>query len=102
MRVDFFDDALEKFIESLEKPTIAKIVREIDLLEKFGHQLDMPHSKKIAPDLFGLRIRGAQEVRIFYTFSGGRAVLLHGFVKKSQRIPPREHALAAQKLNHLT
>lgn len=102
MRVDTFDDALVKFIESLERPTIAKIMREIDLLEKFGHQLDMPHSRKIAANLFELRIRGIQEVRIFYTFSGERVVLLHGFIKKSQKIPLRERVLATQKLHHLT
>lgn len=102
MRVDFFDDALVKFVASLEKPTIAKVMREIDLLEKFGHQLDMPHSKKVAPDLFELRVRGTQEVRIFYTFFDERAVLLQGFVKKSRRMPPRERTLAVQKLNRLT
>lgn len=102
MRVDFFDDALVKFIESLEKITLAKIMREIDLLEKFGHQLGMPHSKKIGPNLFELRVRGIQEIRIFYAFSGERAILLHGFIKKSQKIPPRERVLAVQKLNRLT
>ncbi len=102
MRIDFFDDVLVKFIKSLEKQTIAKIMREIDLLEKFGHRLDMPHSKKIFHNLFELRVRGIQEVRIFYTFFGERAVLLHGFIKKSRKIPPRERALAMRKLNRLT
>lgn len=56
---------IEKFIEFLEKPTIAKVLRTIDLLEDFGPQLGMPHSKKIEDGLFELRIRGKQEVRIF-------------------------------------
>jgi len=56
---------LEKFIQSLEKSTIAKTLRTIDLLEKFGYDLKFPHSKKIAKNLLELRIRGRQEIRIF-------------------------------------
>ncbi len=47
MEIKFFDNLLEKFISNLEKPTIAKILRTIDLLESFGQQLTMPHSKKV-------------------------------------------------------
>lgn len=92
--------ALKKFILSLEKQAIAKVLRTIDLLEKFGAQLDMPHSKKVAPHLFELRIRGKQEVRIFYTFQNKIIVLLHGFVKKSPKIPPKELHIAKQRLTY--
>lgn len=101
MNVRFFDARLEKFIGSLEKSTIAKVLRTIDLLEMFGHKLDFPHRKKIHARLFELRIRGKQEVRIFYAFHKDDAVLLHGFVKKSNRIPKRELSVALQKLHTL-
>jgi len=94
------DGKVEKFINSLEKLTIARVLRIIDLLERFGNQLGLPHSKKVAQTLFELRISGKQEIRIFYTFHDKEIVLLHGFVKKSSRIPKRElenakHRLAA-------
>ncbi len=38
---------VERFILSMEKPTIAKIMRSIELLEKFVYKLGPPHSKKI-------------------------------------------------------
>ena len=102
MRIQFFDNSLEQFIKNLEKPTIAKVLRTIDLLERFGHDLGMPHSKKIGDQLFELRIRGKQEIRILFTFHKQAAVLLHGFIKKSQQIPLKEIALARQKLKTLT
>ncbi len=98
----FFDSSVEDFILSLEKQTIAKVLRVIDLLEKFGHHLSLPHSKKISANLFELRIRGRQEVRIFYTFQRGSAVMLHGFIKKSQATPVREIEQATKKLKGLT
>ena len=101
MEVRFCDDALPEFIDGLEVSTVAKVLRTIDLLEEFGHRLGMPHSKKVAGRLFELRVRGRQEVRIFYTFYQETAVLLHGFVKKSQKIPRGEINLAQQKLSKL-
>lgn len=101
MEVRFLDNALEQFIGGLEKFTIAKVLRTVDLLESFGPQLGMPHSKKIVNHLFELRVRGKQEVRILYTFHNGCVVLLHGFVKKSQKIATKELKVAYQKLRTL-
>lgn len=96
------DDEVQKFIESLETQTIAKTLRTIDLLEKFGNKLTLPHSKKIAGGLFELRMRGKQEVRIFYCFHKDVICLLHGFTKKSQKTPNKELRLAQAKYKALT
>jgi len=101
MEIRIFDTALEKFIKSLQKPTIAKVLRVIDLLEIFGPKLGTPHTKKISARLFELRVIGKQEIRIFYTFHKSQTFLLHGFVKKSQKIPQKEIKVAFQKLKLL-
>lgn len=101
MEIMFFNETLEDFIAGLEKPTIAKILRTIDLLEQLGGNLGMPHSKKIGRDLFESRVRGKQEVRIIYTFYKKTIVLLHAFVKKTQRIPRQSILLAKKRLNAL-
>ena len=101
MNIRFFDSHLEKFIYSLDEATTAKILRTIDLLEMFGNQLTLPHSKKVQARLFELRILGKQQIRIFYTFHKDKAFLLHGFVKKSNQIPKKELSLALQKLKAL-
>jgi len=101
MEIRILDTSLERFIESLEKPTIAKVLRTIDLLEKFGQKLGPPHTKKISTHLFELRISGKQEIRIFYSFHKSQILLLHGFVKKSQKIPQKEIKITLQKLKLL-
>lgn len=101
MNIQIFDRVLEDFIQSLEKATIAKILRTIDLLKLFGNKLSLPHSKNIAPHLFELRIRGIQEVRIIYAFHGSEAILLHGFLKSTARLPKKELALAITKFKKL-
>lgn len=101
MQIKIFDNSLEKFIGSLQKPTIAKALRTIDLLEAFGSRLGMPHSKKVANRLFELRIRSEQEVRVLYTFHKASIILLRGFIKKSNKIPRKELRLALEKLKGL-
>lgn len=98
----FLEKSVEKFIEKLEKNTIAKILRTIDLLESFGHKLSLPHCKMIKKNFFELRIRGMQEIRIFYTFKNEKIILFHIFVKKSQKIPKTEIAKAEKKISILT
>ncbi len=102
MKIQIFDKSLEKFIASLEKSTIAKVLRTINLLELFGPQLEMPHVKKISNGLFELRIEGKQKIRIFYTFYKDEIVLLHSFIKKSTKTPKKEINNAFAKLKHLT
>ena len=101
MHIKFFDDKIEKFINALNPETAGRVLRTIDLLEMFGHQLGLPHSKKVEHRLFELRVRGKQEVRLFYTFHQGEAVIFHGFIKKSERAPSKEIENARRKLKML-
>lgn len=101
MEIRIFDADLEKFIKNLQKPTIAKVLRTVDLLEAFGPKLEPPHAKKILHSIFELRIAGSQEVRIFYSFHKSQIFLLHGFIKKSQKTPEREIKNAVSKLKLL-
>lgn len=101
MEVHFFDDAVERFIDSHDINTQTKVGRMLVLLERYGNQIGPPYSKKVSKDLFEIRIRGSIEVRIFYTFRRNRIILLHGFDKKSQKIPKKELEITAAKLGRL-
>ena len=89
---------VEEFIIDLDAVTRAKITRSLELLKYYGHNLMMPHSKKISQGLYELRIRGKTEIRIFYTFRGDVIYLLHAFQKKTQKIPQRELEIAKHRL----
>ena len=93
---------VEEFIKSLSGSTIAKVVHGVDLLEKHGPFVGMPHSKKLSKELFELRIRGKEEVRIIYSFVNNKIYLLHGFKKKKQKIPRKEIDIALKRLFILT
>lgn len=92
---------VEEFISNLSNQHKAKILRTVDLLEKFGSKLRMPHSKKVSKKIFELRIRGVKEFRILYTFHKKSAVLLNIFIKKSQKISKNELETTKNRLNTL-
>lgn len=92
---------VEEFIYSLTHQTIAKITHHIDLLSRFGNLLGMPHSKKIGGELYELRIRGTQEVRIFYCFKKKNIYLLHAFRKQTNKTPQKELKTALERLDKI-
>ena len=81
-----------EFLNKLPVKHQAKALRDIDVLEQYGTALTEPHVKHIKGKLWELRIRSANDIsRIFYFMAVGKdIVLLHGFVKKSQKTPNRE------------
>lgn len=97
MEVKTFDKSIDDFIISLEERTQSKVFRLLDLLGKLGHELRLPYSKQIQKGLFELRIRGIQEVRLIYMFFDGGAMVLHGFVKKSEKISQKDLELAMKR-----
>lgn len=98
----FYHEQVKAFVKKLRKPTQPKVLRAIELLEKYGLNLTMPHTKRITNILYELRIRGTQEVRIFYTFQKNSAILLHGLLKKTQKTPKREIVTAEKRFQLLT
>jgi hypothetical protein len=85
MTVQYFDKEIKSFVEDADGRIHIRIVRTITILERFGHQITMPYSKKVGERLFELRTMGNPAIRIFYTFYEGEAILLHGYVKKHRK-----------------
>jgi phage-related protein len=62
----------------------------------------MPLIRKLEPGLWEVRLRLAAGIaRVLFTVDGQTMVLLHGFVKKSQKTPAAELKTARQRLADL-
>ncbi|MEK6656849.1 MAG: type II toxin-antitoxin system RelE/ParE family toxin [Nitrospirota bacterium] len=90
-----------EFINSLPKGARAKVFRTIKLLKDYGVLLKEPYSKQIKGKIRELRIKGSQgSIRILYfTYTGRRFVLLHGFIKKADKTPIRDIEIADKRVN---
>lgn len=90
------------FIKKQQPRAIAKITHLVDLLEIHGSTLSMPHAKRLDANLYELRVRGKEEIRILYGFKGRVIYLLHAFKKQTQKTPVKEFEIARQRLLSLT
>ena len=93
--------ALE-FINSLDAKMKAKVLRTIQLLQLFGSELREPYSKPLGDGIFELRAQVGNNIsRVLYFFIVDRRIILtNGFVKKTQKTPEPEIALAKKYRNN--
>ena len=80
------------FISGLPPKMRTKMLRVIDMLEINGPELRAPYSKHLDDGIFELRAQiGSDISRVLYFFViGRRAILTHGFIKKTRKTPPSE------------
>jgi len=97
----FVHPEAQRFIDSLPNNIGGRVDRGLRLLEEYGRLLAPPDSKKISGELFELRVRTIVQVRLIYGFSGNMTLVVHGFVKKSSKIPLRELRLAHHRFRTL-
>jgi len=69
---------------------------------QYGWPLGMPLIRKLEPGLWEVRSHVAAGIaRVLFTVDGSVMVLLHGFVKKSQKTPAADLKTARQRLADL-
>ena len=80
------------FLNELDKKMRAKMIRTIAVFESYGTDLREPYSKHLDDGIFEFRAQIGNDIsRVFYFFIvDRRAVLTHGFIKKTDRTPQSE------------
>ena len=100
-RVKFIRNDIFDFLLSLDDSTVTKVIHSLELLDELGEKIRPPKSKKVAKNIYELRVLGDLSVRIFYTFYQGNFWILHAFVKKGQKIPQKELEIVINRLRYL-
>ncbi len=78
-----------------ERRTIAEDIRTVQMRWPLG----MPKVRKLLPGLWEIRSNlHRKNARILFTTQENDLVLLHGFVKKSQKTPDKEIKVGRQRL----
>jgi phage-related protein len=95
-------DVLEQIFDlpiSLQARYIALTQRMIE----YGPHLGLPHTDSFGGGLFELRLKGVEGIaRVFFcTVVEREIVMLHSFVKKSQKTPDKELRLAKLRMREV-
>ena len=102
-RVTFYSAALQDAILALPAGFVARFLRYAERMEIYGPDLGMPHTRAMGEGIFELRLKAAEGImRVFYcTLVGCRIVMLHQFVKRSEKTPRGELGVARKRLKEV-
>lgn len=100
-RLDSGREPVREWLKNLSRENRKSIGEDIKTLQ-FGWPVGMPLARKMSNDLWELRSSVSSGIaRTFFTIYQNRIILLHGFVKKSQKTPSNELATAKRRLTKL-
>ena len=101
--VVFFETASGKqpvrdFFKELPKEDQKEIGADIRMVQN-SFPIGLPLVKKLKPELWEIRSIVKDGIsRVFFTFFNEKIILLHAFLKKTQKTPSREIDLAVERL----
>jgi phage-related protein len=101
--IAYYSDAVQNQILDLPDTLAARYIVLTRRMLALGPNLGEPHTKAFGEGLFELRLKGAEGIaRVFFcTLVGRRIVMLHSFVKKSDRTPLRERQVAELRMKEI-
>ncbi len=96
-------EPIREWLRTLPIEDRRKIGRDLALVQ-YGWPIGMPLCRALGAGLWEVRssLPSRRIARILFFVHEGRIGVVHGFIKKTQRTPPAELALARQRMREMT
>lgn len=99
-----FFDGVDEEVRALPPGLQARLIRLLETVEAIGlDQLRDPHVKHLEGKLWELRVKAGEGIArgLYVTMKGRRVVVLHVFVKKTQKTPGTALRLARRRMSEI-
>jgi len=103
-RAEVLNEIVRAEVAALPQDVRARLTHILDLMAEVGpERMREPHVKHLRDKLWEMRIRGRDGIAraIYILARGRRIVILHAFVKKTQKTPPQAIRLALERAKEL-
>jgi phage-related protein len=102
-RIRYYSLEVQEDVMALPVTLQARYINLTRRMIEFGPNLGLPHTDSFGGGLFELRLKGAEGIaRVFFcTLVDKDIVMLHCFVKKSQKTPAKELNIARNRLQEI-
>ena len=102
-KITFFNQKVEAEILAFPAGILANFLHILEMIEEFGPALGKPHTAPMGGGLFEIRAKGREGIgrAFFCAVKGQEIVILHSFIKKTQRTPKQELEKARRRLKEL-
>ena len=101
--IEFFNEKVEEETLSLPPKILAKLLHILELIEIEDAKLGEPYTKPLNDGLFEIRAKAQEGIgRSIYCYQKGqKIIILHSFVKKTQKTPKKELEIALKRKKEL-
>ncbi len=97
-------DCVDSEIEALPPGLQARLLRLMEMVERVGlEQVHEPHVKHIEGKMWEMRVKASEGIArgLYVTVTGKRVVILHVFIKKTQKTPQRALDTARERMRQV-
>jgi len=101
--ITYYSREVQEDILNLPVTLQARYIALTDRMIEYGPNLGLPHTDAFGGGLFELRLKGAEGIaKVFFcTMVEQEIVMLHSFMKKTQKTPEKELKLAKKRIKEL-
>jgi phage-related protein len=101
--IHYYTESVRRDIEAWPVGIRAMYARITERMQAFGPHLEMPFTRPMGEGLFEVRAKGKEGIgrAFFCTAVGQTIVILHAFLKKTQKTPHRDLELARRRLREV-
>ncbi|NEQ15974.1 type II toxin-antitoxin system RelE/ParE family toxin [Moorena sp. SIO2C4] len=102
-QITFYNEKVEQETLNFPPGILANFLHIAEMVEEFGPMLGKPYTASMGGGLFEIRSKGKEGIgRSLYCMIKGREVIiLHSFIKKSQKTPKKELDLAKKRMKEI-
>jgi len=96
----YFNEDVQKAIDVWPVGIRAYYARIAERIRSFGPNLGMPFTRSMGQGLFEIRVKGKEGIgrAFFCTIVERKIVILHVYIKKSQKTPAKELSIARKRM----
>lgn len=101
--ISYYNESVKKDARSLHISIKAKFEAIMDKMSENGPNLGLPFTKAMGQGLFEIRAKGQAGIArgLFCTISKNMIVILHVFIKKTEKTPQKELELAIKRMKEV-
>lgn len=101
--ITFYNEKVEQETLNFPSGILANFLHIAEMIEEFGPALGKPYTAPMGGGLFEIRSKGKEGIgrSLYFMVKGKEIIILHSFIKKSQKTPKKEINLAKKRMKEI-
>jgi phage-related protein len=102
-QITFYSEKVEQETLNFPSGILANFLHIVEMIEEFGPMLGKPYTASMGGGLFEIRAKGKEGIgrSLYCVLKGREVIILHSFIKKSQKTPKKELDLAKNRMKEI-